>query len=134
MLDAHRLVRAKQFETLSLHSLVQGISVDHIHWLRIDETPRPTPQESRKRCQLRQDLVRWIFEDYLMPLLRVSWSVVTYADAQLRRQNTFYVTETAATRYQTVYYAHEDWSNATKPHFESLQRDFLKELDSASPP
>lgn len=49
---------------------------------------------------------------------------------RLSGQNTFYVTETAATRYQTVYFAHEDWSNATKPHFESLQLDFLKELDS----
>lgn len=44
------------------------------------------------------------------------------------------MTETAATRYQTVYFSHEDWSTATRPHFESLQRNFLKELDSVRPP
>jgi hypothetical protein len=49
------------------------------------------------------------------------------------RQNTFYATETAATRYKIVYYPHEAWSLATKPHFDHLQQNFLQELDSVSP-
>jgi hypothetical protein len=43
-------------------------------------------------------------------------------------QNTFYITETAQTRYQTVYYSHDDWLIATKPHFRKLEKQLLVEL------
>ena len=38
------------------------------------------------------------------------------------------MTETAETRYQTVYYDHEEWARATRPHFEHLQETLLEPL------
>jgi telomerase reverse transcriptase len=47
-------------------------------------------------------------------------------------QNTFYVTETAATKYQTVYYSHKAWMEAIKPHFERLQQSNLVEISKVT--
>jgi hypothetical protein len=117
--DARQFITAKQHENISLHSLVQGISINDITWLAIPGSPRPNPQEAAKRRKLVEDLITWIFEGYLIPLLRV--------------RLTFYATETAATRYKIVYYPHEAWSAATKPHFDHLQQNFLQDLDHVSP-
>ena len=51
---------------------MQGISIPDISWLAMPDDPRSTPQESAKQRLLAQDLIRWVFEDYLIPLLRVS--------------------------------------------------------------
>lgn len=44
-------------------------------------------------------------------------------------QASFYATETASTRYETVYYAHDTWLNATEPHLRELEATLLEELD-----
>lgn len=70
--DARRFITAKQHENISIHSLVQGISINDITWLTIPNSSRPNPQEALKRRRLVEDLVTWLFEGYLVPLLRVS--------------------------------------------------------------
>lgn len=50
----------------------------------------------------------------------------------LTGQNTFYITETAATRYETVYFLHEDWDVATQPHLRQLEAELLEELPTVS--
>jgi hypothetical protein len=69
--DARQFITAKQHENISLHSLVQCISINDIAWLVIPGSPRPNPQEAAKRRKLVEDLITWIFEGYLIPLLRV---------------------------------------------------------------
>jgi len=69
--DARQFITAKQHENISLHSLVQGIAINDITWLVIPGFPRPNPQEATKRRKLIEDLIIWIFEGYLIPLLRV---------------------------------------------------------------
>nr|XP_031859765.1 uncharacterized protein CI109_004837 [Kwoniella shandongensis]KAA5526837.1 hypothetical protein CI109_004837 [Kwoniella shandongensis] len=108
-----RFIRAKQYEPISLHSIMQGINITDFEWLIIDKEQRMTQSEMTKRRQLVEDLIKWLFDDLLVPLLK----------------NTFYITETAATRYGTMYYPQEKWVQATKPHFEQLQRSLLTELD-----
>ena len=70
--DARRMIEAKQYEAMSLHGLMQGIAVGEITWLRTSGTQRPTAAESTKQRYLAQDLIRWVFEEYLIPLLRAS--------------------------------------------------------------
>jgi len=38
------------------------------------------------------------------------------------------VTETAATKYQTVYFPHEAWTAASQPHFAKLRSETLEPL------
>jgi hypothetical protein len=69
--DARQFITAKQHENISLHALVQGIAINGITWLAIPGSSRPNPQEAAKRRKLTEDLMTWIFEGYLIPLLRV---------------------------------------------------------------
>jgi len=69
--DVRQFITAKQHENISLHSLVQGIAINDITWLAIPGASRPNPQEAAKRRKLIEDLITWIFEGYLIPLLRV---------------------------------------------------------------
>ncbi|WRT69587.1 uncharacterized protein IL334_006576 [Kwoniella shivajii] len=110
-----RFVKAKQYEPVNLHKLLQGISINDLGWLIVDSnTPqRVNISEATKRTSLVEDFIQWIFEGLIIPLLR----------------NTFYITETASTRYETVYYSHEEWQKATKPHLKVLKDELLTELD-----
>ncbi|KAK4689413.1 telomerase reverse transcriptase, partial [Tremellales sp. Uapishka_1] len=110
--DARRFVGAKQHEPISLHSLTQGLKINDFAWLSMTMGKRVSPQEATKRRQLIGEFIRWLFERYLVPLLK----------------NTFYVTETASTKYETVYYSHDDWEAATKPHFCDLEESLLEPL------
>ncbi|OCF77899.1 hypothetical protein I204_01902 [Kwoniella mangroviensis CBS 8886] len=112
---ARRILKAKQYEPVSLHTVFQGIQMNDVQWVINDpkNTQRVNVTEAEKRRNLVVDFVHWIFSEFLIPLLR----------------NTFYITETSTTRYQTVYYTHEDWLRATKPHLEVLKDDLLVELN-----
>jgi telomerase reverse transcriptase len=129
--DVRHFITAKQHENVSIHALVQGIAINDITWLAVPNVSRPNPQEASKRRKLVEELVTWLFEGYLVPLLRVGPSFPWQLSPN--DQNTFYATETAATRYKIVYYPHEAWSSATRPHFAHLQDTFLQELDSVCP-
>lgn len=152
----------KQHETLHLHSLIQGISTSSIPCLN----PSPaTPADTAGRAgrtnqtgqaksrELLEDLVSWIFNEMLMPILKVSshsnspalkiWSRVGrraeykyFLRLRLWKanlaQNTFYITETAATRYETVYYLHSHWRRASQPHWEALEGELLEPLSTVS--
>ncbi|RXK34877.1 hypothetical protein M231_07866 [Tremella mesenterica] len=110
---AHRVIRAKQYEPISLHSLIQGFNTRDLTCLALDPHERCNMQETRKRQSLSNEFIFWIFNDLLIPLLK----------------NCCYITETSATRYETVYYLHDEWAFATRPHFRQLEEDLLEELD-----
>ncbi|WWC73585.1 uncharacterized protein I206_107557 [Kwoniella pini CBS 10737] len=110
-----RFVKAKQFEPINLHSLLQGIQINEFQWNRIDphDNQRISVSEATKRTRVVEDFIEWIFSSFLIPLLR----------------HTFYITETSTTRYETVYYTHEDWYKATKPHMDELKDNLLVRLN-----
>ncbi|KAL7424993.1 Telomerase reverse transcriptase [Cryptotrichosporon argae] len=111
--NARRLVRAKLHEPLTLHTAVQDLRVNDIAWLGLDMTTRINAAEAAKRRELAEAFVYWLLDGLIIPLIRAS----------------FYVTETAETRYETVYFAHRHWARATSPHFKLLQGALLSELD-----
>jgi len=80
MTDVRHFITAKQHENTSLHALVQGIAMNDIIWLAIPGSSRPNPQENGKRRRLLEDLFTWLFEGYLIPLLRVRLSLLILTD------------------------------------------------------
>nr|KIR46837.1 telomerase reverse transcriptase [Cryptococcus bacillisporus CA1280] len=110
-----QFITAKQFETTSLHSLSQKLRINDFRWLHGNNRSgqRVAPGEMKKRKELVLDLIHWIFECFLIPLIK----------------NSFYVTETATTKYETVYYSQKDWNKAVRPHYRSLQDNLLEEID-----
>ncbi|WVQ89519.1 hypothetical protein IAS59_003281 [Cryptococcus gattii] len=113
--NVRRFITAKQFETTSLHSLNQNLRINDFRWLHGNNRSgqRVAPGEMKKRKELVLDLIHWIFECFLIPLIK----------------NSFYVTETATTKYETVYYSQKDWNKAVRPHYRSLQDNLLEEID-----
>ncbi|WVN86882.1 uncharacterized protein L203_102056 [Cryptococcus depauperatus CBS 7841] len=114
LVNIRRFIKAKQFETINLHSALQNIQVTEFRWLKIigEERQRVSQAEMDKRTRLVHNLIQWIFDGFLIPLLK----------------NTFYITETTMTKYETLYYAQEDWAKATQPHFDKLRTRLLEEL------
>ena len=70
--DIRDYIRAKQYEPINLHSLMQGLRINDFTWLIFDKIGKTTAQEMEKRRGLVQQFILWIFDGYLMPLLRVS--------------------------------------------------------------
>ncbi|ODO06884.1 hypothetical protein I350_04244 [Cryptococcus amylolentus CBS 6273] len=114
--STRRFVTISQHETVSIHSILQDIRINDFEWLALGEKGKRVNQaEMEKRRMLVVDLLKWIFEGFLIPLLK----------------NTFYITESANTKYETVYFTHDDWSHAAKPHFEGLKEKLLVSLTQA---
>ena len=112
---ARRVIRAKQFESIHLHSLSQGVHHTDVSWLCPSSSGRVPAGETSKRMALLHELIYWIFSDFLVPLLR----------------NSFYATETSSTKYETVYYLHDEWYAASRPHLRQLEEDLLEEIPQA---
>ncbi|WVQ96087.1 hypothetical protein IAU59_003188 [Kwoniella sp. CBS 9459] len=108
-------VKMKQYETITLHDMMQGLRINEFEWCQIlaDRVQRVNPEEALKRTRLVEDFIKWAFGDVITNLIK----------------NTFYVTETASTRYETVYYLHNEWQKATAPYFVEVQGKLLTELD-----
>lgn len=65
---------------MSVHSLVQDLHITDFTWLALGDHRRVPPQEATKRRQLVEHLMYWLFEQFLIPLLRVSCCTVDRAD------------------------------------------------------
>lgn len=66
------MVTAKVFEPISLHAVMQDIRVNDVAWLCVG-MGRVSPQEAAKRRQLVEAFVLWLFDEVIVPLLRVSF-------------------------------------------------------------
>lgn len=67
-----------QYEPVNLHDLMQGLSPISIPCLSMCSdsggvASRRTSADISKTTAIAQDLVYWLFSDYLVPLLRVSF-------------------------------------------------------------
>lgn len=84
--DVRKFITAKQFETISLHSLSQNLRINDFRWLHEDigSGQRVVPGEMKKRKELVLSLIHWIFECFLVPLIKVSTESVWYDIRQQR--------------------------------------------------
>jgi telomerase reverse transcriptase len=62
----------KQHEPVSIHVLLQNIRVNDFSWLCVSQSSRVPPQELDKRRRLVEELIHWMFEQFIMPLLKVN--------------------------------------------------------------
>ncbi|KAE8225352.1 hypothetical protein CF319_g1893 [Tilletia indica] len=106
---ASKFIKGRRYESLTMHEVMQGIRISEIDWLRPvnarAQQQRPTVAESQVRHDLFAELVYWIFDSILIPLLRT----------------TFYITESAAFRNRTLYFRQDDWATASAPLLDTLK-------------
>lgn len=107
--DIDTFVRLRRHETLSLHHLCQGIHILDCHWLlprnKRALMQRPTAAEMQKRQSMLYELIYYIFDSIMIPLLRTN----------------FYATESVAFRNRTIYFRQDDWNTITLPILEKLK-------------
>ncbi|KAJ3554494.1 hypothetical protein NM688_g3081 [Phlebia brevispora] len=103
------LITMRRFETVNLHTLIQGLSVSECEWLspRSQESAknRHVPaSDSLKRLEVLQEFVHWYFDSFLVSLLKTA----------------FYVTESQAFRNKVLYFRQDDWEVLCRPLVERL--------------
>jgi len=73
--DVVGFVRARRYETFSVHQLLQGYKCNDCSWLSAGPSGgKVSVDEARKRSDLTQELVYWFFDSFLVPLLKVSYT------------------------------------------------------------
>jgi telomerase reverse transcriptase len=124
-------VSVRKFETLTLHEVTQKLSVCTIKilahsstetwqiagvsWLQLpgqDGTAKLARSDFIKRKEIFQEFVYWIFDSFLIPLIR----------------SNFYVTESSAHRNRMFYFRHDVWRMLTEPSLSTLKLDMFEEM------
>ncbi len=110
-----RFIRMRRFESLSLHEVAQGLSLTCIPWLRppkVAESANMSQSDRKKRLELLLEVVYYIFDSLLIPLIR----------------SNFYVTESNTHRNQLFYFRHDLWRKISEPSLTLLKIKMFEEM------
>lgn len=119
---------------MSLHEVMQGLKVrsvkahprrttdkhklDSIGWLAMPRlrANKASQTDTRKRVELLQEFVYYVFDSILIPLVR----------------SNFYVTESSVHKYRMLFFRHDVWRCVAEPAVASLKTSMFDEVDPAS--
>lgn len=123
-----RFIRLRRNDKCSLHDAIQGLKVNDMTWtmdpelLEQQRNPQPTNKkkkpktpatEFQTRTRLAQQFVYWLFDGFIMPLIKT----------------TFYVTETVPHRHKVFYFRQDTWFRLTQPALESLGNTLFQKIE-----
>jgi hypothetical protein len=103
-------IRLNRFENMTENEVISGMKLSDVPWLNAAAQTKkhhPTPAETKKKESLLSAVARWIFNEFLIPLLRT----------------TFYCTETQPHQFRVFYYPRPVWSKLHKVTLNSLVED-----------
>ena len=74
--DIRSFISLRRYETLTLHTLLQGFATSDCEWLmpssaKAQQQSRVPVTDALKRLELLQEFVFWFFDGFLLPLLKV---------------------------------------------------------------
>ena len=102
-------VHLRRAESMTLHQVMQGMKVTSIPWLTGDRHQASHPplakSDHRKRVEIFQEFVYYIFDSMLMPLIC----------------SHFYVTETASHGNKLYYFRHDVWRQISEPSLGAIK-------------
>lgn len=111
-----KFIGLRRYESINLHQISQGFRILDCEWLlprdEVARNQRPTKEESSKRQDLINELLFWLFDGILMPLLRTN----------------FYATESAKFRNHVLFFRGDVWGKITEPIIESLKDDRFEKI------
>lgn len=94
---------------------MNGIKVRHVAWLSPPDTKwkhKLSMTDLLKRQELITELVYYMFDSFLIPLIRTN----------------FHVTESSTHRNRLFYFRHDVWKRLTEPSLTSLKMNMLEEV------
>jgi telomerase reverse transcriptase len=126
-----RFVKLRRFESLSLHEVTQSLKVIYhphvvctslkfaqltsLDWLCLSSmrpAERMSKSDETKRRQLFAEFMYWLFDSFVIPLLR----------------SHFYTTESGVDRNRIFYFRHDVWKKLSEPTLTRLKSTMLEEL------
>lgn len=117
MQNVDQFIRLRRYESLSLHDVVQEYHIHDIEWLKppkVNTALRLSASDSAKRKELMAELLYYLFDSFLIPLIR----------------GHFHVTESGAHRNQVFYFRHDVWKWMSEPALASLKQSMLEECNT----
>ncbi|KAI9832402.1 MAG: hypothetical protein M1819_004390 [Sarea resinae] len=115
MRNVDRFIHLRKFENQSLHEVVQDMKVTHIPWLctpKQDASCKVSLPEMRKRCEIFLEFAYYIFDSFLIPLVR----------------SNFHVTESNRHSNRLFYFRHDVWRSLTEPALAGLRLSMFEEM------
>ncbi|KAI9827593.1 MAG: hypothetical protein M1826_006255 [Phylliscum demangeonii] len=112
-----QFITRRRFESLSLHEILQGFKVADVPWLAPPRMPpgNLSKMEHQKRIQLVAEFLYFLFDSFLIPLVRCN----------------FYVTESSAYGNLLFYFRHDVWRLLSEPVLASLKPSMFEEVESS---
>ena len=130
MKSVDQFVTCRRYENMTLHSVCQGLKVrwrspwklgysfamqiSCIAWLTPDKlvsSAKMSITDFNKRIELLQELVYYVFDSIVIPLLRCN----------------FHITESSADKNRLFFFRHDIWKKLTEPHWANLKLLMFKE-------
>ena len=115
MRGVDRFVHCRRYENLTLHAVGQGLRLGALAWLDPpDGNPhhRMCATDARKRAELLHELLYYVVDALLVPLLRAH----------------FYVTESSAHQHRLFFFRHDVWRTLTAPAVAALKAAMFDEV------
>lgn len=112
-------LKMPRFEKMSVNELITGVSLKAIHPIfdpKQTNSAFQSPSEHEKIKTLFRNFMHFLFDSFLIELLR----------------SNFYITEAANSRSRLVYYRHDVWTQLTLPVIESLQESMFQPICSST--
>nr|POE63424.1 isoform 2 of telomerase reverse transcriptase [Quercus suber] len=113
-----KFIQLRRYESLSMHDVMQNMAVSDVEWLsptKGDASRRISNTDFKKRNELMAELLYYIFDSLVIPLIR----------------SNFHVTESSMHRNQLFYFRHDIWQAISRPALVSLKHNMLEECKSA---
>ncbi|KAF9419693.1 hypothetical protein BGZ94_009334 [Podila epigama] len=114
-----KFIRLSKHETISLRYIVEGFAPSSCEWLQDSRRGDPRhgvrnkpPSESQKQFEITCEFLYWMFNGFLIPLIRA----------------TFYVTDSAQHKNRLFYYRHELWKRIMVPTVKTLQTQMFSKM------
>ena len=92
-----------------------ALKVSQVSWLRASGNNGEQPlalSDFRKRTEIFSELIYYIFDSFLIPLIRTN----------------FHVTESSVHRHRLFFFRHDAWRRLTEPAFARLKHSIMEEL------
>ncbi|EPZ34506.1 Telomerase ribonucleoprotein complex - RNA-binding domain-containing protein [Rozella allomycis CSF55] len=102
-------VSLRRRETIDMHEIMQGIKIKEFKWL-FSEKSKYSKTEISCATKLVHNLLKWIFNGFIIPLIR----------------GHFYVTETTSYRHRIFYFRHDVWIALSNPVLENIINDLYQ--------
>ncbi|GAA5844734.1 hypothetical protein JCM9279_002901 [Rhodotorula babjevae] len=104
-------IRMRRFESTTVHALLQGFSLTACAWLG-GNSQRSTAADMDKRKELLGEFLFWLFDGFVIDLVRTN----------------FYVTDAATHQNRPLYFRQDDWNKICAPLLAQLGSSVFEQV------